>query len=143
MTFKVEFLEKQEEETCEFFKAAYARLITTRNAATKWTIDRENKMILKFDFSGHTIDDYNQIAWIFIDNNDSHHLTTITLSDEQDKINKSRTLIYKIKYYSKNGENSTISIEDHKKIEDALSAEGRSFLFNPEYFKSCKATLII
>ena len=138
MAFKNEYVRPLEEETSQFLKQARVKLNTGFSKFDRWTVDRENDMVLFHDGSGHDMDSHNYDFWLFIDRRGRYRLITVLLSKTElspDEIAITR------KFHYTEGVNDDIPDRGSiARIKQAIR-EYKDWGIKSDY-KSCQLTLI-
>ena len=83
MAFVNEYIPPIEQETSEFLKKARETLRTGASKFDRWTVDRDNDMVLFRSGGGHDIDSHNRDYWSFIDRKGNYYLITAKLSETE------------------------------------------------------------
>ena len=138
MAFKNEHVLPLEQETSEFFRKAQKTINVTYEIRSQWTIDRERDMALVHRGGGHSMEDYNEENWSFLDRKGLYYINTERLS--QSVISPEEIAITRSIYFMTGGSDIVPDAETIACIKEALH-EFKDYGVISDYNR-CRLTLI-
>ncbi len=138
MTFANEHIPPLEEETSEFLREARGRLRTGYTPFDRWTVDRQNDMVLFKRGSGRFIESKDVEFWTFIDRKGQYDFETIKRAETE--ISKEEIALTRLIGFQIGKGITEPDVESLAQVKDALR-EYKDYGYLSDYLR-CRLTLV-